>query len=350
MSSALNPKVSPAKSPTTAGAWILRLGVEAILPAGFTLGHSQDELAGTGCSAVLCKTGATGGVSVRGAAPATRETDLLDPKKSVNTIHAVVLSGGSAFGLEAATGVMHWLAERNIGFVADNDNCVPIVCGASLYDLAVGDNKAYPDANAGRAACENAGTKISVGSVGAGTGASAGKMLGNEYAMKSGFGAASTQLGDLIVTSLVAVNPLGTVYDRQTGTLLAGGRNPRDLGSILDPYESFLFLMTELQQNPEADTPSTNTTIGCILTNGAVTKAQAAHIADMAHDGYARAIEPVHTSFDGDAIFVLSTATLPTSPDLLGALGAFTMEAAIHNAVLSASSAFGLPAARDLSA
>jgi L-aminopeptidase/D-esterase-like protein len=231
--------------------------------------------------------------------------------------------------------------------VAGGDNIVPIVCGASLYDLTIGDNKAYPDADSGRAACDSAGSSMSVGNIGAGTGATVGKLLGNALSMKAGCGAASTQLGAVVVTSLVAVNALGNVYDRKTGAWLAGVRDPQNPAAILGPYESFLTMMAVAQPS---GAPSTNTTIGCVLTNGSITKAQAAHIADMAHDGYARAIEPVHTGFDGDAIFVLSTATVPTSPDLLGALGALTMEAAIHNAVHSVSSAFGLPAARDLTA
>jgi L-aminopeptidase/D-esterase-like protein len=189
-----------------------KTGTQAVLPKGFALGHSQHESAGTGCSVIVCEQGAVAGVSVRGAAPATRETDLLDPRMTVERVQAVLLSGGSAFGLDAAAGVMRWLAERGHGF-ATRHALVPIVCGASLFDLGLGESLIYPSADDGYSACENLSTSISVGNVGAGTGASVGKILGDEFAMKSGFGAASTQAGNLVVTALVAVNALGTILD-----------------------------------------------------------------------------------------------------------------------------------------
>jgi L-aminopeptidase/D-esterase-like protein len=222
---------------------------------------------------------------------------------------------------------------------------VPIVCGASIFDLAVGDGSIRPDASFGYRACEAATADVTVGNVGAGTGASVGKLLGNAFAMKGGFGAASTSLGELVVTALVVVNALGSVYDRGRGRLLAGTRDPQNADTILDPY---LAMQMMLQGNTPPPAAATNTTIGCVLTNGTLTKAQATRVADMAHDGYARAIEPVHTGFDGDTVFVLSTATAETPVDLVGILAAAVMEAAIHNAVYSVPSAYGLPSTQDL--
>jgi L-aminopeptidase/D-esterase-like protein len=321
----------------------LRTGGDAVLPEGLLVGHAQDEDAGTGCTALVCEQAALGAVSVRGAAPATRETDLLDPRRSVERINAVMLSGGSAFGLDAAAGAMRWLAERRQGFGVGGA-VVPLVCGASLFDLSVGDETAYPDADAGYRACADAAGTVTVGNVGAGTGASVGKLLGWHLAMKCGFGAASICLDGLVVTALVALNAVGTVYDRSTGRLLAGVRDPDDERSILGIPQT----LQALSLQGQAPSPATNTTIGCMLTNAALTKAQAAHVADMAHDGYARAIEPVHTGLDGDTVFVLSTTTAAAPPDLTGTLSAAAMEAAIHNAALSAQAAYGLPSAHDL--
>jgi L-aminopeptidase/D-esterase-like protein len=370
------------------GSPLIRTGFDAVLPAGFLLGHAQDEPAGTGCTAIICTAGAVGGVSVRGAAPATRETDLLDPRNSVERVNAVVLSGGSAFGLDAAGGAMRWLAERKVGFNAGTA-LVPIVCSACIFDLDVGDGSVYPNAALGYAACEAADTAartevdkaarkastadaapasgaVAVGNVGVGTGASVGKLLGGAYAMKGGFGTASAQLGELVVTAVVAVNALGTVYDRSAGQALAGTRDPRKPHTILNPYQAFSLAMAgddattasgggaaAAADNDEIAplAPRANTTIGCVLTNGVLTKAQAARVADRAHDGLARVIEPVHTSFDGDTLFALSTAELPNvAPDLLGTLATSAMEAAVVCAIRSAQGAYNLPAAQDLAA
>jgi L-aminopeptidase/D-esterase-like protein len=323
----------------------IKTGSEAIVPEGFLLGHAQDVQAATGCTVIICEQGAIGGVCVRGAAPATRETDLLDPRNTVERANAVVLSGGSAFGLDAAGGVMRWLHERGAG-LAVGAAVVPIVCGAGIFDLNLGDREAWPDAAVGYAACEAASTHVQTGNVGAGTGASVGKLLGETLAMKGGFGCASLTVGELVLTAGVVVNALGNVYDRSRGQMLAGVRNPQDQGTILDPVQAFLLASASAATAP---VPSANTTIGCVMTNGTLTKAQAAHIADMTHDGYARAIEPVHTGFDGDTVFVLSTATVPASPDALGILATVAMEAAIHDAVRCAQGAYGLPSAGDLS-
>jgi L-aminopeptidase/D-esterase-like protein len=325
---------------------VVQTGSKVVLPDGFLVGHAQNGIAGTGCTVILCEQGAIGGVSVRGAAPATRETDLLDPRNTVERVNGVVLSGGSVFGLDAASGVTRWLSERKVGFSVA-ETVVPIVCGACIFDLSVGDGSVRPDAAFGYAACEAAATTVATGNVGAGTGASVGKLLGERLSMKGGFGAASIRLGELSIVALVVVNALGTVYDRITNTPLAGTRDPQTGAVILDPSRAFL-MMLEMNASADLRAPSANTTIGCLLTNGTLNKAQMAHVADCVHDGYARAIDPAHTGFDGDAVFALTTATVQTSPDLVGVLGAATMEVAIHNAVLSATTAYGLPSARDL--
>jgi L-aminopeptidase/D-esterase-like protein len=333
---------------------VIQTGAQTVLPQGFLVGHAQDTTAGTGCTAVICEQGAIGGVAVRGAAPATRETDLLDPRNTVEKINAVILSGGSAFGLESAGGVTRWLVERDAGFAA-GAFVVPIVCGACIFDLTVGDGRVRPDAALGYAACKNASTSVATGNVGVGIGASVGKILGSQFSMKGGFGAASITLDGLIVTALVVVNAWGNVYDPTSKAALAGIRDPQTSGAILDPYQALLmaFAAQEGAVDPSKvlrDVPfsPTNTTIGCILSNAVLTKAQASRVADMTHDGYARVIEPVHTDFDGDAVFVLSTATVSASSSLVGVLAASVMEQAIGNAVRSATTAYGLPSAKDL--
>jgi len=321
----------------------LKNGLKTTLPAGFLIGHAQDEEAATGCSVILCEEAALAAVSVRGAAPATRETDLLDPRNTVERINAVVLSGGSAFGLDAAGGVMRWLSERNRGFRFAG-SCVPIVCGASIFDLGVGSPSVFPNNDMGYAACVAASSTVKTGNVGAGIGASVGKILGTDYSMKSGIGCASIEFGEIIVAALVCVNAAGNIFDRSTSKLIAGVRNPFDNGSLLDAYQAFSLMLQSAEKPPSQPT---NTTISCVITNGVLTKAQASHVADMAHDGYARAIEPVHTGFDGDTVFILSSTTQPCSSDMIGILAARVMESAIHNALHSAQSAYGLPAASD---
>ena len=321
----------------------IKKGTESVLPEGFLVGHAQDEIHATGCTVALCKAGAIAGVSVRGAAPATLETDLLDPRHTVDRINAVILSGGSAFGLEAASGAMSWLAEKNVGF-SFAGACIPIVCGASIFDLSVGSAFRFPGKDMGYAACEAATSEITTGNVGAGIGASVGKILGTEFSMKSGLGCASLETNGLNITALVVVNAVGNIFDRETNKTIAGVINPLDRVSIIDPYEAFSLM---LQADAETSAIPSNTTISCIMTNGTLTKSQAGHIADMVHDAYARSIEPVHTGFDGDTAFVLSSATYPCSPDLIGILATRVMESAIHDALYSASSAYGLISSRD---
>jgi L-aminopeptidase/D-esterase-like protein len=345
-------------------------GSDAQLPQGFLIGNAQDFEAGTGCTAIVCKEGATASVKVLGGGPATRETDLLNPENMVDAVHAVVLSGGSTFGLEASTGAVHYLESKAIG-LAFSDNVIPIVVGASIYDLEVGNGQLRPDAKMGYAATEAAFTSdgsIEVGGIGAGCGASVGKFLGARLAMNSGLGIASITVGELIIAAVVVVNAIGNVYDRKTGNWLAGVLDPTSLGDkprIFDPYAAIDLMVNSGPQNGavggnnsddkndgdignNSASSISNTTIGCILTNAAITKPQAAKVALMSHDGYARSIEPVHTSFDGDAIFCMAHGTVAAQQDFVGALAAQTMEQAVHNAVLSAKSAYGLIAQRDL--
>ncbi len=320
---------------------------------GIKVGHYTLTERPTGCTVILTESGATAGVDVRGAAPGTRETDLLNPVNSVQQIHAIVLAGGSAFGLDAASGVMRYLDERNIGVKpyatggrdATGVN-VPIVPAAILIDLAVGGNpKIRPTADCGYAAAMAATTSpVAEGNVGAGAGATVGKSAGSERAMKGGLGSASITMSDgLIVAAIVAVNALGDVIDPSTGKVVAGVRTPngRDLA------DARVLLRAGAVQ------PSFiggNTTIGVVATNATLTKTQATKVAQMAHDGYARAISPVHTPADGDTIFALATGAKAGQADVIkiGALSAEVMADAILRAVRQAASIPGYPAARDL--
>ena len=309
---------------------------------GFRIGNAQDKEGGTGCTAILCDEGATAGVDVRGGGPATRETDLLDPSKMVDKVHAVVLSGGSAYGLDAATGVMKYLEEHDIGFDVGLGK-VPIVPAACLFDLVSGDPKRRPDAAMGYAACEasekNAPEK---GNYGAGTGATVGKFLGIERLMKGGLGTYAVQIGELKIGAVVAVNCLGDVYDADTGEQIAG---------MLNEDKTALASTRDIMWNSIAQPKNVftgNTTIGCIITNAKLTKPQCSKLASMAHDGYAAAIKPVHTSADGDTIFYLAKGSVEVNPDALGDLGAYVMAKAIYEGVKNAESAYGFKAMCDL--
>ena len=313
----------------------------------FRCGNAQDSQGGYGCTVVIAPDGATCGVDVRGGGPATRETDLLRPENMIEAVHAVVLSGGSAFGLEASTGVAEELAERGIGFRL-GEACVPIVVGACLFDLLVG-KPGHPDAAMGRAAARAAlgGTAaFSEGDVGAGCGATVGKLLEPDRAMKSGLGMAALRSGDLVVGAVVAVNALGHVRD-EAGTWIAGCRD--DEGYVMDPLAACEKAL--LGAGSAADAPAgpcANTTIGVVLTNAQITKAQATKIASVAHDAYARAIKPVHTLNDGDTIFAYASGDVPAAPDAVSVLAAEAMQHAVVRAVRSSRGGFGLPAARDL--
>lgn len=304
---------------------------------GFAVGQAQDEKGGSGCTVIICEDGCSAGVDVRGGGPATRESDLLNPINMVQKIHAVCLSGGSAFGLAAAHGVMQYLEERNIGhdmgFVK-----VPIVCGASLFDLGVGDSKCRPDEQMGYQACLNIDSHIEQGNVGAGTGASVGKLMGMNHAMKSGLGVYGLQVNDLQVAAIVAVNACGNVIDEATGEHLAG----------IWMDEKILSTEAVMLKHLEKQLPEGNTTIGCIVTNAKLDKAQCTKIAGITHNGYARAIRPVHTMSDGDTIFVMANGKVEVQPDIVGILATDCMAKAINNAVKHTNSAYGLTAWKDI--
>ncbi|MBY5994132.1 P1 family peptidase [Ferrimonas balearica] len=307
---------------------------------GLKIGQLSDPKGLTGVTVLRFDAGATASVDVRGAAPGTRETDLLKPENLVDKVHAIVLTGGSAFGLDAMSGVARQLESEGIGFDTGVAR-VPIVTGAVLFDLALGDPKARPDAAMGQQAAKGAKRDgLSEGNVGAGTGASVGKIRGMAHATKSGLGVYSVTLDNgLVVGAVVAVNAWGDVYDRR-GQILAGTRDEQ--GFI--PGTALIF-----QGASEPGFVGRNTTIGAIVTNATLTKSQALKVAQMAHDGYARAIRPVHSLNDGDAIFAAGTGELgPVDVNTLGVIAAEVMETAIHRAVQAAQPAGGLPAARDL--
>jgi L-aminopeptidase/D-esterase-like protein len=316
---------------------------------GLKVGHFTLSQRPTGCTVVLAEAGAIGGVDVRGAAPGTRETDLLNPVNSVENVHAIVLAGGSAFGLDAASGVMRFLDERGIGFKVTSHGIpvtVPIVPAAVLIDLGVGGNpKVRPDAECGfRAAAAATDGPVTEGSVGAGAGATVGKVAGYQRAMKGGLGTAAIKMPDgLIVAAMVAVNALGDVIDPATGTVVAGVRTPDGRGLA----DARVLLRHD---KTEPGPISGNTTIGVVATNRFLTKAQATKIAQMAHDGFARVIYPVHTPADGDTIFALSTGVETGTVDVgkVGALAAQVMSEAILRAVTQATGLPGYPAVRDL--
>lgn len=310
--------------------------------AGIRVGHFTYSERPTGCTVILTEAGATAGVDVRGSAPGTRETDLLNPINLVQQVHAVVLSGGSAFGLDSATGVVRYLRERNIGFPTGAAN-VPIVPAAILYDLGLGDASITPDAEAGYAASEAATDgSIAEGNVGAGAGATVGKTMGMARAMKGGLGTSSFQAGNgLVVGAIVAVNCAGNVIDPSSGQIVAGARS--ETGGFIDTRR-----LAILEVEP-ADAVARNTTIGVVATNATFTKTEMTKVAQMAQDALARTIYPAHTPGDGDTVFALATGTsdAPANLGAVGALGAEVLAAAILRAVRAAESIPGFPAARD---
>ena len=299
---------------------------------GLRVGHFTDPGRPTGCTVVLAPGGAVAGVDVRGAAPGTRETELLSPLNAVEKVHALMLAGGSAFGLDAAGGVMRWLEERGQG-VRIGPACVPIVPAAILFDLWIGDVRIRPDAAAGYAACAAASDEpVGQGNVGAGAGCSVGKMFGIARAMRGGLGSASLTVDGITVGALVAVNAVGDVVDPRTGAPIAGARTAdgRALHGTLRAM-----LEGELPAPPQ---PGAATTLGIVATDALMDKSQANKLAQMAHDGFARAINPVHTMSDGDTIFALATGTSGRAAHLtlLGALAAHATAIAIVRAVQAA--------------
>ncbi|GAC1578457.1 MAG: P1 family peptidase [Ktedonobacteraceae bacterium] len=305
---------------------------------GIRIGHDTNLEAGTGCTVILCDLPAIGGVDVRGGAPATRETDLLRPMHLVDQVHAILLTGGSAFGLDAASGVMRYLEERQIGYDVGVTK-VPIVPAAAIFDLAFGSANVRPDAEAGYRASQQATTEATQqGNVGAGTGATVGKMLGPAFATKGGLGSASTTLTDgTLVGALVIVNAFGNILDPQTQQVIASERTP--------------FLKEDV---PSSANPFSNTTIAVVATNASLTKEEINKVAQMAHNGLAQAIRPAHTLFDGDTVFALALgpreqrqidlAMNAYQVSMIGAAAAKVLAQAIVNGVRHATDLHGVPA------
>lgn len=304
------------------------------------IGNAENTKAGTGCTVVICEKGAPTGLDVRGGGPASRETELLKPLAAAERIHAVLLSGGSAFGLDAAGGVMEYLEERGIGFEVGITK-VPLVCESCIFDLGVGDFRVRPDKAMGYLACVNAEKgNYRDGCVGAGTGATVGKLRGIEFCTKSGIGSYAVQIGELKIGAIAAVNALGDVYDWKTGEKLGGLLNEERTG--------FLNAEEEMYKNYEAAQSGIveNTTIGIVITNGKFDKSRLCKIAGMAHNGYARTIRPVHTTADGDSIYAMSVGEVEANQDMVGTLAAQVMAEAVCRAVLKAEPAYNCPVIR----
>ena len=287
------------------------------------IGQAENVQAGTGCTVLYTEQGMAAGLDVRGGGPASRESELMNPLAAAQTIHGIVLAGGSAFGLGAADGVMQYLEERGIGFDVGPLK-VPLVCQADLFDLTVGDPYTRPDRDMGYEACINAQHgNYRDGNYGAGCGATVGKIAGMDFCMKSGIGSYALQLGELQVGALVAVNALGDIYDWKTGCK-AAGLLTEDKKSFRRT-EDLMYASTEVVENKFTG----NTTIGIIVTNAGFTKPSLCKIAGMAHDGYARSIRPVHTTADGDSIYAVSVGDVAADQDLTGTLAAEVMSEAI---------------------
>lgn len=299
---------------------------------GIRVGHATDLAGVTGCTVILCPEGTVGGVDQRGGAPGTRETDLLRPMHLVEQVHAIVLSGGSAYGLAAADGVMGYLEEQGIGFPM-LDLVVPIVPAAILMDLIIGDPKVRPDAAMGYAACEDASdSPVAQGSVGAGTGCTVGKFGGGQWMTKGGIGSASVDLGGgMVVAALIAVNAIGDVLDEQ-GQILAGLRTMDGSAGFSDTLA--MMRLRANQQPPQS--VQNNTVIGVVATNARLTKEQTNKVAQMAQDGLARAVRPAHTMYDGDTIFALATGQVEADVNLIGAYAAEVTAQAIRNGIRAA--------------
>jgi L-aminopeptidase/D-esterase-like protein len=307
---------------------------------GIRVGHHTDRTGITGSTVVLCPPGTSGSCDVKGGAPGTRETDAIRPGTITPEVHGVVLSGGSAFGLAAADGVVRFLEEKGIGLDVGVAR-IPLVSAAVLFDVVFGDPTVRPDAQMGyKAASSAASGDFAQGSAGAGAGATVGKVLGPDHAMKGGLGSASVRLeGDLVVGALAAVNAFGEVRDPWTRKVIAGPR--LEDGSLGDTVELLPEVADRLRWGE-------STTLGIVATNARLTKPQANKVAQMGHDGLARAIYPVHTTVDGDIVFAAGTGEVEAAPDIVGAWGARVIEEAIVRAVLAAEGSNGIPAARDL--
>lgn len=315
---------------------------------GIEVGHAQDNPALTGCTVILSRKGAVAGVDVRGGAPGTRETDLLDPINLVDKVHAVMLAGGSAFGLDAASGVMRYLDERKIGFNTGVAK-VPIVPAAILFDLNIGRADVHPDLEMGYRACLSASSEVvAEGNVGAGTGASVGKLMGMKQAMKSGLGSASISIGSgIVVGALAVVNTFGDVVDPKTGEIVAGLRSakvgPLQIGASGYFADTLQVMQTFLGKTVLSFAARTNTLLGVVAVNAALTKPEMTKVAQMAQDGVARSTRPAHTMLDGDTVFALATGGKRVDTSTVGAFAAEALAQAVVRAVRAAHSAGGLP-------
>ena len=316
---------------------------------GILVGHAQDETALTGCTVILCGKGAVGGVDQRGGAPGTREVDALHPMHLVSKVHGALLAGGSAFGLDAASGVMRYLEEKGVGFDTHIVK-VPIVPAAILFDLGIGRSDIRPDAAMGYLACQNASSEPPAeGNVGVGTGATVGKILGVGQCMKSGVGTASMEIGaGVIIGAIVAVNAFGDVIDPLTGQIIAGARS-KDVGPLHIGAPGYFADTMQVMQTLIGRTvlgfgSRENTVIGVVATNAKLDKEAANKVAQMAHDGLARTIRPAHTMLDGDTIFALATGEHAADVNIVGAYGAEVFAQAILRAVRAAKPVAGIPA------
>ncbi len=310
---------------------------------GIRIGQTENAEAGTGCTVFIAENGMRAGLDVRGGGPASREIQLLDPLMAAQTIHAIVLAGGSAYGLGAANGVMEYLEERGYGYDVGITR-VPLVVQSDIFDLTVGDPAVRPDRDMGY---EAAGLAMEApnyrdGNYGVGCGATVGKILGMDYCMKTGIGSYAVRIGELKVGAVVVVNSLGDIYDRKTGRQIAGllTEDKQGLRSTVEQMQAVI----AGRENKFTG----NTALAVVMTNAAFDKTQLCKIAGMAHDGYARSIEPVHTSADGDSIFALSLGEVDADRDLVGTLAARVVSEAIVRAVMHAQSAYGYPSASDL--
>lgn len=313
--------------------------------SNFLIGHASNAEAATGCTAIIALNGAVGGVDIRGGAPATRETDLLRPENSVNVVHAVVLSGGSAYGLAAASGVAEELESKGIGLDTQSA-LVPIVVGASLFDLDIENPLERPDSNYGVRAVQDAfAHKLSSpahGNVGAGTGANVSKIMGTEHSIKSGLGICAYEHNGLYVGAILALNALGDVYDPQSGKQLSG---PLSSKSTFYKTEEIL---ANKQVEDSMPLDLTNTTLACVITNAKLNKSECTKLAQMSHDAFARGIRPSHTTFDGDAIFTLASGECEATLEAVSMMSQKALEGAILDALTSAQSAYGLVSVNDL--
>jgi len=310
---------------------------------GFKIGQAENQEAATGCTVIICEDGAVCGVDVRGGSPGTRDTDALNPINNREKVHAVLLTGGSSFGLDAAGGVMKFLERRRIGRDV-GVTVVPNVCAAILFDLKCGGFDIRPNGQMGYAACENAfaGQKWTSGNYGAGAGATVGTLCGNDRAMKGGIGSFAYDQNGLVVGVVLAVNCVGDIYDNKLGRQIAGARSPDGKGFA----DSESILLEEY--NYSTDLFSGNTIIGCIITNAKLTKAQATKLAALGQNGIARAVRPAHTIFDGDTIFAMCTGEISTTLDAAGVLASRAVEYAIVDGINNAVTIDRYLASRDM--